>query len=193
MADEHTTAPGVDRRQQPRGSATAWKTAITHIERNRILIRGYHVDEMMARVSFSEAIYLLLMGELPHAGHRQDDLGHPRLVRGSRRDAAVHHRRAQRRHDGRAAAGRRRRGRARVRRLPRRRRGSVHAHARRRPRRHQRAAARCRTPRSASSTAASIRDSVRQASATGCTRATRAPCASCSSRWSSSSTPSTSA
>jgi citrate synthase len=65
MADEHTTAQGVERRHHPRGSATTWKTAITHIERNRILIRGYHVDEMMARVSFSEAIYLLLMGELP--------------------------------------------------------------------------------------------------------------------------------
>lgn len=65
MADEHTTVQNLDRRQHPRSSGRAWKTAITHIERNRILIRGYHVDEMMARVSFSEAIYLLLMGELP--------------------------------------------------------------------------------------------------------------------------------
>jgi citrate synthase len=65
MAHEHTTVPGAERRQHPRSSAGAWKTAITHIEPNRILIRGYHVDEMMARVSFSEAIYLLLMGELP--------------------------------------------------------------------------------------------------------------------------------
>ena len=65
MADEHTTVQNLDRRQHPRSSARAWKTAITHIEPNRILIRGYHVDEMMARVSFSEAIYLLLMGELP--------------------------------------------------------------------------------------------------------------------------------
>ena len=65
MADEHTTPPGGNRRQHARGGAAAWKTAITHIERNRILIRGYHVDEMMARVSFPEAIYLLLMGDLP--------------------------------------------------------------------------------------------------------------------------------
>ena len=65
MADEHTTAPAGERRQHARGSGGAWKTAITHIERNRILIRGYHVDEMMARVSFPEAIYLLLMGDLP--------------------------------------------------------------------------------------------------------------------------------
>jgi citrate synthase len=65
MVDEHTSAPGGDRRQHARGVVGAWKTAITHIERNRILIRGYHVDEMMGRVSFAEAIYLLLMGDLP--------------------------------------------------------------------------------------------------------------------------------
>ena len=65
MVDEHTSAPGGDRRQHARAVAGAWKTAITHIERNRILIRGYHVDEMMGRVSFAEAIYLLLMGDLP--------------------------------------------------------------------------------------------------------------------------------
>jgi len=65
MAENQPTATGVERRQHPRGGTTAWKTAITHLERNRILIRGYHVDEMMGRVSFSEAIYLLLMGELP--------------------------------------------------------------------------------------------------------------------------------
>ena len=65
MADEHTTAQGHDRRHHTRGTSGAWKTAITHIEPNRILIRGYHVDELMARISFSEAVYLLLMGELP--------------------------------------------------------------------------------------------------------------------------------
>ncbi len=65
MVDEHTSAPGGDRRQHARGGTGAWKTAITHIEPNRILIRGYHVDEMMGRVSFAEAIYLLLMGDLP--------------------------------------------------------------------------------------------------------------------------------
>ena len=37
MANEHTTVQSVERRQHPRGSASAWKTAITHIERNRIL------------------------------------------------------------------------------------------------------------------------------------------------------------
>src|SRR5215218_468136 len=65
MADEHTTAQGTERRQHNRSSAGAWKTAITHIEPNRILIRGYHVDELMARISFSEAIYLLLIREPP--------------------------------------------------------------------------------------------------------------------------------
>jgi citrate synthase len=64
---DHTRAPeGVaERRQHSRAASQQWKTAVTRIERNRILIRGYPVDEMMGRVSFSESIYLLLVGELP--------------------------------------------------------------------------------------------------------------------------------
>src|SRR5471032_195967 len=42
-----------------------WQTALTSIAPNKILIRGYPVDEMMGRLSFAEAVYLLLMGELP--------------------------------------------------------------------------------------------------------------------------------
>jgi len=47
------------------GTSTEWRTAITRIQPNRILIRGYLVDELMGRLSFAEAIYLLLRGELP--------------------------------------------------------------------------------------------------------------------------------
>lgn len=68
MRDQQEAPPETsppDRRQQPRTSGREWKTAITRIERNRILIRGYPVDEMMGRVTFSEAVYLLLVGELP--------------------------------------------------------------------------------------------------------------------------------
>lgn len=42
-----------------------WQTALTCIEPNRILVRGYRLDEMMGRLHFGEAIYLLLTGELP--------------------------------------------------------------------------------------------------------------------------------
>lgn len=42
-----------------------WRTAITCIEPNKILVRGYPLDEMMGRLTFGEAIYLLLMGEVP--------------------------------------------------------------------------------------------------------------------------------
>ena len=50
-----------------KGSATAaeWRTAVTSIEPNKILVRGYVLDEMMGRVSFGEAVYLMLTGELP--------------------------------------------------------------------------------------------------------------------------------
>lgn len=42
-----------------------WRTALTSIEPNRILLRGYAVDELMGRVTFAEAVYLMLVGELP--------------------------------------------------------------------------------------------------------------------------------
>jgi citrate synthase len=45
-----------------------WRTALTCIEPNKILMRGYPLDEIMGRLTFGEAIYLLLMGELPTPG-----------------------------------------------------------------------------------------------------------------------------
>jgi len=42
-----------------------WHTALTSIEPNSIHMRGYAVDELMGRLSFADAVYLLLMGELP--------------------------------------------------------------------------------------------------------------------------------
>lgn len=48
-----------------RTAAGPWRTALTHVEPNKILVRGYPVDEAMGRLTFGEAIYLLLVGELP--------------------------------------------------------------------------------------------------------------------------------
>jgi citrate synthase len=42
-----------------------WKTAITEVKPNRIALRGYPVDGLLGRISFSQAIYLVLKGELP--------------------------------------------------------------------------------------------------------------------------------
>src|SRR5688572_19417074 len=62
---DRTTAPP-DRRAQPRITPVdRWQTSVTSIAPNKILIRGYPVDEMMGRLSFADAVYLLLMGELP--------------------------------------------------------------------------------------------------------------------------------
>lgn len=49
----------------PRPQGAKWSTALTYIEANRILIRGYGLDELMGRANFGEVIYLLLTGELP--------------------------------------------------------------------------------------------------------------------------------
>jgi len=54
-----------DRRPRPRESEAMWKTALTRIEPNRVVVRGYNVDELMGRLGFADAIYLLLTGELP--------------------------------------------------------------------------------------------------------------------------------
>ncbi len=42
-----------------------WPTAITQVDADQVLLRGYPLDELMGRVSFSDAIYLVLTGELP--------------------------------------------------------------------------------------------------------------------------------
>jgi citrate synthase len=54
-----------ERRTQARSDDARWYTAITRIQPNEILIRGYAVDELMGRLSFAEAVYLILRGELP--------------------------------------------------------------------------------------------------------------------------------
>jgi len=42
-----------------------WKTAITEIKRGEIRVRGYDIREMMEKLSFSDAVFLILKGELP--------------------------------------------------------------------------------------------------------------------------------
>jgi citrate synthase len=54
-----------DRRALPRTAGDGWRSALTSIEPNTILVRGYPLDEMMGRLSFADAVYLMLMGELP--------------------------------------------------------------------------------------------------------------------------------
>lgn len=46
-------------------SDKTWDTKITDIAPNRILLRGYPIDNLMGRVSYPEAFFLTIMGELP--------------------------------------------------------------------------------------------------------------------------------
>jgi citrate synthase len=63
---EQTGGPAqVERRAQRREPDDKWRTALTCIEPNKILVRGYPLDEIMGRLTFGEAIYLLLIGEVP--------------------------------------------------------------------------------------------------------------------------------
>lgn len=44
---------------------SSWKTGITKIEPNKILVRGYAIDQLMGKVNFGQMVYLLFKGELP--------------------------------------------------------------------------------------------------------------------------------
>src|SRR5713101_4026582 len=62
---QHTVAANERRGQNRPQPDERWQSSLTDIAPNKILIRGYPVDEMMGRLGFAEAVYLLLMGELP--------------------------------------------------------------------------------------------------------------------------------
>lgn len=49
----------------PPANQNAWSTAITRIEPNHVVVRGYDIAELMGNISFGSAVYLILKGELP--------------------------------------------------------------------------------------------------------------------------------
>jgi len=42
-----------------------WKTGVSHVEPNRIVIRGHEIADLLGKVSFSQALFLLWTGKLP--------------------------------------------------------------------------------------------------------------------------------
>lgn len=63
--DAATRAARRAARNEPADQGDEWRTALTAIAPNKILLRGYPLDEVMGRLTFGEAIYLLLVGEIP--------------------------------------------------------------------------------------------------------------------------------
>lgn len=49
-------------------SEETWSQPITKIEPNKVMVRGYRIDELMGRVPFAHVVYLVLKGELPTPG-----------------------------------------------------------------------------------------------------------------------------
>jgi citrate synthase len=45
----------------------SWSTAVTNIEPNSVQLRGYPIDQLMGNVTYADAVYLALRGELPDA------------------------------------------------------------------------------------------------------------------------------
>ena len=48
-----------------------WRTSLSAVEQNKILIRGYRVQDLMERCSFGDIIYLTFKGELPTGNEGQ--------------------------------------------------------------------------------------------------------------------------
>ena len=48
----------------------SWTTLITKVEPNNLVVRGYRVQDLIARASLVEAAHLIALGELPDAGRR---------------------------------------------------------------------------------------------------------------------------
>ncbi len=46
-------------------SGESWKTAITKVEPNKIVVRGYRLDDLMGKMTYPQIVYLLIKGELP--------------------------------------------------------------------------------------------------------------------------------
>jgi citryl-CoA lyase len=45
-----------------------WSTAVSNVDEGQVTIRGYALGEIIRRLSYSEATYLVLSGELPEPG-----------------------------------------------------------------------------------------------------------------------------
>jgi citryl-CoA lyase len=48
-----------------------WKTALTDVTGGQIRVRGYDIGDMMEHLSFADAVYLILKGELPNQQQRR--------------------------------------------------------------------------------------------------------------------------
>lgn len=45
-----------------------WKTAVSHVADNKVFIRGYDLGDLIGKIDFASATYLLIRGRLPSAG-----------------------------------------------------------------------------------------------------------------------------
>jgi len=50
-----------------RTKPNTWTTAVTEIKPNHVAVRGYDIAELMGNITFGQAVYLILRGDLPTA------------------------------------------------------------------------------------------------------------------------------
>ena len=63
-------------------SDTFWKTSLSAVEENKILIRGYRVQDLMEHCNFGDVVYLTFKGDLPK-GRELSFAGSPDGVAGA--------------------------------------------------------------------------------------------------------------
>ncbi|MFN8420017.1 MAG: citryl-CoA lyase [Anaerolineae bacterium] len=62
---EAPAAPATNGKHEPEADKLHWKTAVSEVHPNEIRLRGYRIDELMGRLTFSQTIYLALTGQKP--------------------------------------------------------------------------------------------------------------------------------
>ncbi|RKT87386.1 citrate synthase [Saccharopolyspora antimicrobica] len=66
------STPAFNTTQEYEDAVTGWwRTGISRIRPGEILLRGYPVEELIGEVSFVDAIWLMLRGDLPAPGQRR--------------------------------------------------------------------------------------------------------------------------
>lgn len=63
--DNGRLKPSATKEMEVKMNEEKWKTYITDIGKGRICVRGYDIRDLMENLTFSEAVFLILKGELP--------------------------------------------------------------------------------------------------------------------------------
>jgi citrate synthase len=50
---------------------SSWQTSIARVDDDRVIVRGYELSDLVGKVSYADAVFLVVLGELPAEPQRQ--------------------------------------------------------------------------------------------------------------------------